>query len=183
MNTMCLRPSDVVSLSSPTILSGNASVGEAGGIGMRMEMTLLPDSVSFKDIRIMERVTGDGVPNGYFSLEYFRPWWNHGMVQGAGVLVSVGIGNVFGDSAIMEDCCPQLTSGGWIAGSIIWTIPTAWREIRGFSVSNGLIDFTTKEQIFTINAAGTVHVDKFNCGVGRDIQGHTNATVNLPEGR
>ena len=183
VNTMCLRPSDIVSLSSPTILSGNASVGEAGGVGMRMEMTLLPDSVSFKDIRIMERVTDDGVPSGYFSAEYFRPWWNHGMVQGAGELVSIGIGNIFADTAIMEDCCQQLTSGGWVGGSIIWTIPTAWREIQGFSVPNGLIDFTTKEQIFTINAAGTVHVEKFNCSVGRDIQGHTNATVNLPEGR
>ena len=46
----------------------------------------------------MERVTGDGVPSGYFSAEYFRPWWNHGMVQGAGELVSIGIGNIFADT-------------------------------------------------------------------------------------
>jgi len=183
VNTMCIRPRDMVCLSSPMILSGNASVGEAGGVGMRMKLTLMPDSVSFNGLRVIERVDEDGVATGYFNQEYFRPWWGHGMVQGSGKLVNVGVENHYYDEAEMKDICPQLTSGGWVAGSIIWSIPTAWREIRGFSVSNGLIDFTTKEQVFTINAAGTVHVEKFNCSVGRDIQGHTNATVNLPEGR
>ena len=50
-------------------------------------------------------------------------------------------------------------------------------------MSKGWLDFTTATQTFAIDAAGTVRVEKFNCSVERDIQGHTNATVNLPEGR
>ena len=184
VHTMCLRPNDIVSLSVPTILPGNVGVGNAGGVGMEMELTLMPDSVCFADLRAMERVTNDvGVPSGYFSLEYFRPWWSHGKVQGAGTPLQILQGNLFTDIAAMDDPCPQLTSGGWAVGSIVWTIPTAWREPRDFSYSKGWLDFTTKTQVFAIDAAGTVRVEKFNCSVERDIQGHTNTSVNLPEGR
>ena len=183
VNAMCLRPHDVVCLSQPTILPGNTGVGQAGGVGMRMEMTLMPDTVSFKDLRIMERATEDGVATEYFNREYFRPWWNHGKVQGAGILTKIGDWNIFYDRAIMEDECPQLQSGGWTTGSIIWTIPIAWRERQGFSTLNGLLDFTTKEQKFTIDAMGTVGVEKFNCSVERDIQGHTNVSITMPPGR
>ena len=184
VHTMCLRPHDILGLSMPTILSGNAGLGEAGGVGMEMGLTLMPDSVNFEKLRIKERVTNDvGVPSGYFSLEYFRPWWSHEKVQGAGTPMSILPGNLLIDTAAMDDPCPQLASGGWAAGTIIWTIPTAWREPSDFSYSKGWLDFTTATQTFAIDAAGTVRIEKFNCSVERDIQGHTNATVNLPEGR
>ena len=184
VHTMCLRPHDIVSLAMPTILSGNAVVGEAGGVGMEIGLTLMPDSVNFEGIRVKERVTNDvGVPSGYFSMEYFRPWWSHEKVQGAGTPMSILSGNLLIDIAAMDDPCPQLASGGWSAGSIIWTIPTSWREPWDFSYSKGWLYFTTKTQIFAIDAAGTVRVEKFNCSVERDVQGHTNAVVNLPEGR
>ena len=183
VHSMCLRPRDIISLSTPEILLGNAGLGEAGGIGMRMRLTLMPDTVSFIGLRTMENITEDGVASGYFGLEYFRPWWNHGMVHGAGESVEVGVDNHYYDQAEMEDACPQLLTGGWATGSITWTIPTVWRERQDFSVTNGWTAFTTKAQIFTINSAGTVQIEKFNCSVERDIQGHTNATVNLPIGR
>ena len=183
VHTMCLRPRDIISLSTPEILLGNAGLGEAGGIGMRMRLTLMPDTVSFIGLRTMENITEDGVASGYFGSEYFRPWWNHGMVHGAGESVEVGVDNHYYDQAEMEDVCPQLLTGGWATGSITWTIPTVWRERQDFSVTNGWTAFTTKAQIFTINSAGTVQIEKFNCSVERDVQGHTNATVNLPLGR
>lgn len=184
VHTMCLRPHDILGLSMPTILTGNAGLGEAGGVGMEMGLTLMPDSVNFEKLRIKERVTNDvGVPSGYFSLDYFRPWWSHEKVHGAGTPMSILPGNLLIDTAAMDDPCPQLASGGWSAGSIVWTIPTAWREPRDFSYSKGWLDFTTATQTFAIDAAGTVRVEKFNCSVERDVQGHTSTSVNLPEGR
>ena len=170
---MCLRPHDIVCREQPEILLYGLSPEHAGGIGMHMELTLLPDTVRFEGIRVMERVA-IGTPTGYFAQEYFRPWWNHGTEQGALTPQTVDPCNNFGDAPRIVDECPQYQNGGWSIGTITWPITTAWREPSGFSETKGWIDFVAKEQKATIDAAGTVSEEKFGWRVERDVQGHTN---------
>ena len=148
---------------------------------MLMELTLLPDTVRFEGIRVMERVA-NGFPTGYFSQEYFRPWWSHGTEQGALNPLAVDAGNNFGDTAATEDECPEYTTGGWSVGTITWPIPVAWRERPDFPRTKGWLDFVVKEQKATIDAAGTVGEEKFGWRVERDVQGHTNVTLQAQGG-
>lgn len=144
---------------------------------MQMALTILPNTVSFSHVRIMEQVTENGEHSGYFDQDIFRSWWNHQSVQGAGVLVEVNSENEVFDTAEMSGCCPELDYGGWSQGSIIWTIPCVWRESRGFVVSKGLLNFTTKEQSFSIDSQGTVQVEKFGCRAVRTPWGYANAII------
>ena len=82
----------------------------------------------------------------------------------------------------MQDECPQYQTGDWGAGTISWPIPTAWREPSDFSESKGWLDFVTKEEKFTINATGTVSVEKFGWRVERDVLGHTNVNKHVQGG-
>ena len=175
VHAMCLRPQDIVCRDQPGMLLYGLSPGHAGGIGMHMELTLLPDTVRFEGIRVMERVT-IGTPTGYFAQEYFTPWWNHGTEQGALTPQTVDPCNNFGDAPRMEDECPQCQTGGWSVGTIVWPITSAWREPSDFSEKKGWLDFVVKEQKATIDAAGTVGEEKFGWRVERDVQGHTNVT-------
>lgn len=145
---------------------------------MQMNLTLLPETVSFNGIRVMERITEDGVPLGYFSQECFSSWWNHQHVQGAGQLVPIGSGNHVTDVAELADVCPELPDGYWSSGSITWTIPCAWKEPSGFSISTRLQDYTTKQQRFLIDEMGTVQVEKFGCRALRTTMGYTAVFMN-----
>ena len=175
IHTMCLRPHDIVCRDQPEILLYGLQQGQAGGIGMQLVLTLLPDTVRFEGIRVMEHVA-IGTPTGYFAQEYFTPWWNHGTEQGALTPQTVDQWNNFGDVPRMEDECPQYQTGGWSVGTITWPITSAWREPSDFSETKGWLDFIVKEQKATIDAAGTVGEEKFGWRVGRDVQGHTNVT-------
>ena len=173
VHAMCLRPHDIVCRDQPEILHYGLQPGHAGGVGMYMELTLMPDTVRFEGIRVMERVAY-GTPTGYFAQEYFRPWWNHGTEQGALTPQTVDPCNNFGDAPRIVDECPQYQTGGWSVGTIVWPITSAWREPSDFSEKKGWFDFVVKEQKATIDAAGTVGEEKFGWRVERDIQGHTN---------
>ncbi len=181
VHVMCLRPHDIVCRKKPEILLYGLSQGHAGGIGMLMELTLMPDTVWFEGVRVMERVA-NGVPTGYFLLDYFRPWWIHGTEQGAQNPSVVGTGNNFGDTAATEDECPEYTTGGWSVGTITWPIPVAWRERSDFPRTKGWLDFVVKEQKVTIDAVGTVGEEKFGWRVERDVQGHTNVNLQAQGG-
>lgn len=86
----------------------------------------------------------------------------------------MGVENNLGDEAVMSGSCPEdELFGGWAGGGdITWTIPCAWREGSGLSFTAPLTNYTTKEQIFTIDSAGTVEVRKFNCRAVRTAFGY-----------
>ena len=135
-------------------------------------MTLLPANVSFAGIRLKEVATDDGVATGYFAHPDFSGWRSHTYVQGANRVISVGVENSFFDTAAIEGSCPPLSeAGGWSVGEITWTIPGVWREPFDFSVSRGYQNLSTERQVFTIDAAGTVGVEKFNRRVARPVGG------------
>ena len=174
VHTTCHAPTDIVCRQKPALISGGVPSGTAGGVGMRMDLTVLPDSVSFSGIRVMERISNDGAATGYFLQDRFSSWRNHNSVHGAGRLISVGVENNLGDEAVMSGSCPEdELFGGWAGGGdITWTIPCAWREGSGLSFTAPLTNYTTKEQIFTIDSAGTVEVRKFNCRAVRTAFGY-----------
>ena len=135
-------------------------------------MTLLPANVSFAGLRLKEVATADGVATGYFAHPDFSGWRSHTYVQGANRVISVGVENSFFDAAAIEGSCPPLSeAGGWSVGDITWTIPVVWREPFDFSVSRGYQDLSTERQVFTIDAAGTVGIEKFNRRVARPAGG------------
>lgn len=162
VSTYCVEPHDVVCLRRPTrLLYSAVRPGMAGGIGMRLPLTVLPNTVSFHGIRFKESATEGGVATGYFHNEDFSSWWNHDASQGAEIVTTARLGNTFEDRAEFRDVCPELNTGGWSHGSIGWTIPCRWREKTGFFMSTGWRDFTVKQQTFTIDPNGTVSVEKF----------------------
>ena len=63
------------------------------------------------------------------------------------------------------------TDAGGPVGDISWTIPVVWREPSDFSVSRGYQNLSTERQMFTIDAEGTVGVEKLNRRVARPVGG------------
>ena len=172
VQTRSVAPMGIVCTNPPELLTYNTPIGHAGGVGMRLNLALLPANVSFAGIRLKEVATDDGVATGYFAHPDFSGWRSHTYVQGANRVISVGVENSFFDTAAIEGSCPPLSeAGGWSVGDITWTIPVVWREPFDFSVSRGYQDLSTERQVFTIDAAGTVGIEKFNRRVARPAGG------------
>ena len=171
IQTECVAPSSIVSSGILTPTSYPVPAGQAGGVGMSLNLTLCPSNVSFRGIRILEQAA-DGVPTGYFANPYFSSWWNHTGVQGANTVVAMGVRNQFVDNAAMVDGCPPLTKPPtWSIGDITWPIPIQWREPSSFAVSRGFQSLLQEQQKFTIDSSGTVGVEKFNRRVERPVGG------------
>ena len=172
VQTQCVVPTAIVCTNPPELLTYNTPIGHAGGVGMRLCLTLSPSNVSFIGLRLKEVATSDGVATGYFAHPDFSGWRSHTHVQGANRVISVGVENNFFDTAAIEGSCPPLSeAGGWSVGDISWTIPVVWREPSDFSVSRGYQNLSTERQMFTIDAEGTVGVEKFNRRVARPVGG------------
>lgn len=77
-----------------------------------------------------------------------------------------GIG--FGDQAGLISTPPVLLLPPWSAGSFIWDIPVKWKI--GGGPTNSMNGWS---QIFSIDANGTVAVEKF----GKSVTRGTNGTV------
>ncbi|MGN0846666.1 MAG: hypothetical protein ACI4RA_04695, partial [Kiritimatiellia bacterium] len=167
VQTRCIAPSSIVCSRTPTVLAYSVPAGHAGGVGMDMELTLCPSNVSFRNIRMKELATTDGVVSGYFRQNSFSNWWNHTEAQGANKVFPVGRYNDFFDTVAIGDCPPLPETGGWSEGSITWRIPTVWREPSTFSISRGFQLFTVETQRSTIDSAGTVGVEKYKRRVVR----------------
>ncbi len=143
-----------------------------GGVGMELVLVLCPTNVSLAGIRVKELATDDGVATGYFCHPDFADWCSHTRVQGANRAITVGVANNFFDTAAMEGSCPPLAgTDGWSVGDITWTIPTVWREPTSFFMTRGYRNLSTERQVFTIDAAGTVGVEKFRRKVVRPFGG------------
>lgn len=175
--TRCIAPSSIQCHASPDVKSYGLSPGEAGGAGMNMVLTVHPSNVSFKDLRIKEKATENGHVSGYFSQPMFAAWWNHTAANGAEQPVRIGDRNEINDTAELSATCPPVSGTNiWSSGEILWTIPVVWREPWEFPVSNGYRELSEERQRFTIDAAGTVGVEKFGRRVERTVHGETTCT-------
>ena len=148
--------------------------GVAGGVGMKMELFVLPSWVSFwPKLSVAEVPTTTAGPTGYFTNTMFSSVWYHTINLGAGKWSKVEFnGNPWiWDDAIMGDEFPSNDDLPWRNGSIVWDIPMAW-ELTGNTNTLYSNRFpVTYQQIFTFNSNGTLRVSKHGFWVERDPDG------------
>ena len=104
------------------------------GIGMALELHVLPYSVSFEGL-LMKEVAAPanatspewGIHSGYFDDSSYQHRWYHYSSWGAGVWRTVGTENQWGgyDSSRMFTWPTP-----WSEGTMTWVIPIAWKSGR-----------------------------------------------------
>ena len=130
-----------------------------GVIAMELEPYITPLNVSFFGINMMEQPTEYVGPDGYFTNECFRAIWYHSPARKAGEWKHPRDDNFFfADTPSFGEYCPQ----PWSGGTIDWAIPLAWGELNSSSPDDCVdtVD-TIYHQVFTIDASGTLKIDKF----------------------
>lgn len=167
-----IEPSHFIVTRAVEIVYSNAIPNMAGWCGMSLELSLAPTNVSFQALDVMEvPETDEGgiAPTGFFLNEQFSNEWHHTTFCGAGNWFEVGAGNHFAtDKAEFSDG----HAAPWSSGSITWRIPMAWRPSDDTSWPLGHVVFGEPYfQTFTIDAAGTVRVEKLGCWVERSPDG------------
>ena len=156
--------------------------GDAGGIGMELDMFLRPFDVSFKWIAVEEVPNLLGEHEGYFGNPAFESDWAHTRATGAGRWVNVDANNHYGtDVAAISNSLPRMTSGGvltndvqfgWQYGTIVWQVPIGWGEENssGHDEEAGLLP-TVETQQMVIFPDGKCGVRKFRHMVTREVDG------------
>ena len=102
------------------------------GIGMALEVCVLPHTVSFEGLLLQEvaapaNATSPewGVHSGFFADLAYQTRWYHYATWGAGQWIEVSQGNLFGrydESRMMRWPRP------WSNGNMTWAIPIAWKS-------------------------------------------------------
>lgn len=102
------------------------------GIGMALEVCVLPRTVSFEGVLLQEvaapaNATSPewGVHSGVFADLAYQTRWYHYATWGAGQWIEVSQGNLFGrydESRMMRWPRP------WSNGNMTWAIPIAWKS-------------------------------------------------------
>ena len=122
----------------------------AQGAGMELTVTVLPTTVSFQAIEVMEGTCKASAISGYFSSHAPGP---HDAAAGAGTWRQVGSDNDLSDTADSSGWPPP-----WTKGSYTWAIPASWRK-KGDKTSTAFS--ATNDQVVTITGAdGTTVVTK-----------------------
>ena len=120
------------------------------GAGMKLTVTVLPTTVSFQALELMEGTCDASAISGYFTSHAPGP---HDAAAGAGAWNQVGSANDVPDTA---------ESSGWPSpwskGSFTWAIPANWRK-KGATTSTAFS--ATSNQVATIGGTdGTTIVTK-----------------------
>ena len=138
---------------------------------MLLDLYITPLDVCFSEIVMMEVPTTTVGPSGYFTNELFSSVWYHTRFRGAGEWYRPGNDNhFFRDTPAFAEICPQ----PFADGIIDWEIVLGWGE-RNSSTNTPPIETipTHYHQVFTIDAQGSIRVDKF----GQWIKQFTDGTI------
>jgi len=151
--------------------------GHAGGVGMWMPLYVMPTSVSFVNIAMVEEATDLGSVVGYFTNPIFNGSYSHSAANGAGVWHNISNENYFfDDHPAMIGECPS----PWSSGSITWALPIAWGERNSYRVVDKVSNVPQQnQQIFTIDSQGEVKVEKFGYWVKRAVSGLITVSDNV----
>jgi hypothetical protein len=121
------------------------------GAGMELTITVLPTTVSFQALEVMEETCNASAISGYFT-KHAPP--NHDAKAGAGTWRQVGPNNDVSDTADSSD-----QPSPWSQGSYTWAIPARWRKVGGKSA--GTAFSATSNEVVTITGVdGTTVVTK-----------------------
>jgi len=133
--------------------------GQAGWVGMQLELKIVPEAVSFRGLAFVEEPSDQGLATGYFESHVAEDARSHDEGHGAGVWHDIGDDNFFFyDCPRIAESCPA----PWSQGTLLCSIPIAWGE-RGASRAVDKIGNITGpySQVFSIDATGGVRIDKF----------------------
>jgi hypothetical protein len=121
------------------------------GAGMELTMTVLPTTVSFQALELMEGTCDASAISGYFSSHAPGP---HNAAAGAATWNQVGPANDVGPDTADSSGWPA----PWSKGSFTWAIPVSWRKTGGTTSTA----FSAKNiQVVTITGTdGTTIVTK-----------------------
>ena len=164
-DTQVLQPSHIEAREGEELLFP-VGIGCPGGVGLAMDLHVMPDTVSFRALEFIEQPSDDSVVEGYFLDPSLSELWFHDEDKGAGVWWAVQNENFcFRDEAAMGCQLPLPCS----SGRIVWKIPVEWRE-RGNDkfVPRRL---SVVPQTFTMSAGGTLRVSKYQYWAERAISG------------
>ena len=155
--------------------------GHAGGIGMIMDIYILPMFVSFGEIAVEEVPCDIGVPTGYFSFPAMAGAASHTTDNGAGTWINVQEGNKMGTDrpGIYGELLPMTPDGtltndvsvGWLEGTLYWPTPFGWntKGTTGSQPAHGRFATWAAHETW-IYSDGSCGVRKFQSyDVSRDI--------------
>lgn len=181
-----VEPSAIVARSPMAEVFGVAT-NHAGGVGMFLDVYILPEEVSFSEIAVEEIPCYEGTHQGYFSNVAVSNVWYHTRDNGAGEWADVRSNNLWAfDEACVKTELPRetpngqmttndMTIGSWSDGLLIWQIPLGWAAsgtTNGPPVKTMAVQYTQTTQI---DEFGTVVVSKLQNTVSRE----TNCVVRL----
>ena len=148
---------------NPKELKFDIAYGYPGGVGMQMDLYILPDTVSFQWLSFMEEPSMESVVDGYFTNNVFSSVWYHTEDRGAGEWHDIKPENFFfTDVAMMGD---QLILP-WSEGRIYWNIPIKGKRKRDDRI---VVDDTINYgQEFSMNADGRLRISKLGFWVQRN---------------
>ena len=175
----CIRvvePDGIIAVNAAPIRYG-VPKGEAGGIGMELDLYVLPRTVSFGNIAMQETPCLTGTHSGYFDNQEFAGEWCHSTNRGAGVWYDVGNDNFFfRDPAGFKRALPRMMDDGtittdkaygWQYGTIVWAVPLGWGA-KGTRDNSGQVGILAGyQQTFVIFSDGFAGVRKFSNQVSR----------------
>ncbi len=179
---LVVEPSGVRALNPGVVTYGLSSLS-AGGIGLQLDIQVLPLDVSFQEIWVEEVPSTMGVQTGYFTHSYFDGDRCHSRENGAGVWFRVLDENIIDarDTAACTQPYPRMTPGGqlseslsvgWIAGENVWCIPLGWNVPQTTDGAEPWKCFAADEtQTFTIDEFGTAGVRKLRHEAVREVLG------------
>ena len=150
---------------------------QAGWIGMRMDLYVLPLDVSFTEVLIEEVPCGGerGRATGYFADARFSGLWSHTAENGAGNWCAIGFENDIGeDRPRIEGSLPKI-GNQWSDGFLFWETPFGWVEKPSDSLETAKGSPPHKEfatdihQVVQIDSDGTCLIKKFGHQATRSI--------------
>jgi hypothetical protein len=121
------------------------------GAGMELTITVLPTTVSFQALEVMEDTCNASAISGYFT-KHAPP--HHDAKAGAGTWRQVGPNNDVSDTADSSD-----QPSPWSQGSYTWAIPARWRK-TGAQTSGTAFSAKSNEVVTITGTDGTTIVTK-----------------------
>ena len=161
----CVTPSGI-DVRIFALSSGSGVMGRAGDIGMFLDYSLLPSTVSFAGLRVLEESSSYGVHTGYFSDPSWSSKWYHTLENGAGTWHTVdSMDNFYARDRAYIGYCEE----PWSAGVLSWEIPNVWLPPtgRGGESIPQTTTFKVIWQTMSITSDGTVSVSKHGHTVSR----------------
>ena len=151
------------------------AIGVAGGFGMNLDLYVLPMTVSFQGIDMVEEPCNVVIPpTGYYASTNFNGELSHTLDAQAGWWNHVKQGNRW----TIDNAFANVRYPPWSDGVMRWKIPVAWYQRfadEQYSWPRNSFETLRRRiaasesylQIFTMTENGTVTISKFGHGISR----------------